>query len=425
MKVYIKPDANYYAAIRYVLKTIERNQQLRFDYLDTADGADRIWDHTDPKSQIINLEFYGLLKGEPGQLAHRNIFQNEPVIVDAEGRKDALATIFYMINCLQEYSCQAEDLDGFGRYKFGSSYQFRFDNIRMNLVQKHIDDLLSAWKITGRSRKSTFFVSHDIDTIYGSILQDGFWALKNLRIDIVLQLLTNELIRKPHWKNMDQILRINDEYDVRSTFFWLVNRGKGLAGIKNADYDLRKEQALLRLVDQAGFTNGLHKSSSAMSLDEEVEKGKLNSTYNRYHFLKFLVAKDWKKISDSIIDFDGSLGFAEAYGFRNSYGMPFQPFDIEADRPHDFVEAPLIFMDATFHKYMKLPSRAIAGIIIEFFEKNPHNCVFSLLWHNTYFTDYKYGGFLDEYKKILGYIYENQIGAVTPDQIITETKLSW
>jgi len=186
-----------------------------------------------------------------------------------------------------------------------------------------------------------------------------------------------------------------------------------------------KEQKLLDLVEQSGLTSGLHKSCSEMSINQELKKGSFQTNYNRYHFLNFLPHKDWKKISESKLELDCSLGFAEHFGFRNSYGKAFQPFDIDKDEPYNFIEAPLNFMDGTFRKYMKIPTNAIANIIINFYEKNPTNCDFSLLWHNTYFSNYKYNSFLGEYKKILGYIYENKIECVTPNELIKENKIEW
>ena len=44
--------------------------------------------------------------------------------------------------------------------------------------------------------------------------------------------------------------------------------------------------------------------------------------------------------------------------------------------------------------------------------------VIFLLWHNNYFTDYKYGSFIKEYKKIVEFIYESKIGCVTPDVLV-------
>ena len=82
-------------------------------------------------------------------------------------------------------------------------------------------------------------------------------------------------------------------------------------------------------------------------------------------------------------------------------------------------------MDTTFDKYMKIPVNKIADIVIKFYEENPENCDISLLWHNTYFTDFKYNSFIDEYKKIIGFIYENKIECVNAIDLINENRLTW
>jgi hypothetical protein len=425
MNIYIKPETDYYYPTLYTLKIIEKNQNIHFDFVKSVDEADIFWDHTNPESQAIHLQFYSSLRLDNADLSQTSVFKAAPSVLDKNGKKDTIATIFYMVNCIQEINPKDDDLDQFGRYKFESSYQSRFNLIEKNIVQQEIDTFCNEHDIKGTKEKSTFFVSHDIDTIYGSIFQDGFWALKKMKLDVILKLIGLELIRKPHWRNIDKIIKIDSEYDVRSTFFWLVNNGKGTQNIMNADYNIHKEQDLIKLVNQSGFTNGLHKSCSEMSINEELEKGNLISNFNRYHFLNFAPHTDWTKISDSKIELDCSLGFAEHYGFRNSYGKAFQPFDIKNNKPYDFVEAPLNFMDGTFHKYMKISTNKISNIIINFFENNPSNCDFSLLWHNTYFTNYKYNSFIQEYKKVLAYIYENKIGYLTPNELIKQSKLEW
>ncbi len=425
MKVYIRPQTDYYFPTLYVLKTLAKNANAEIIFVSDSGNADIIWDHKAENSQPIATRFYRKLLEEPSKLKHKAVFQSSTEVITTEGKKDSIATIFYMINCVQEASPEADDMDEYGRFRYDKSYQKRFDCIEENLVQQEMEQFCAHHGIKANNKPSTFFISHDIDTIYGSFLQDGFWAVKNLKIGAILSILTNELIRNPHWKNMDRILKINSEYDVRSTFFWLVNKGTGKDGIMNADYQLEKEGKLKQLVSEAGFTNGLHKSSSEMSIDDELQKGGIDTTFNRYHFLNFNPHTDWKKVSNSKLTLDCSLGFAERYGFRNSYGHVFQPFNLEENKPYDFVEAPLNFMDGTFHKYMNQPTETIGDTIIDFFEKNSENCQFSLLWHNTYFTDYKYSGFLAEYKKVMAYIYENRIGHLLPEQLIEEGKLEW
>ena len=162
-----------------------------------------------------------------------------------------------------------------------------------------------------------------------------------------------------------------------------------------------------------------------MSIDEERARAPLNSSSNRYHFLNFLPHRDWRRLSDSGLNFDASLGFAEHYGFRNSYGKAFQPFDHRHRRPYDFVEAPLTFMDTTFHKYLDTPPDRVGDVIIDFYERNATHCDLSLLWHNNYVSDYKYGSFLKEYKKVLAYLYESNIDCLTPQELVEQNQLEW
>lgn len=423
MKVYIRCNSNYYKPIEYVLKLIANNQQMVFEHVDYPEYADIIFDHTLKNSQPISTYFYTELSKEAPVLNHPKFFEEEPIICTENGESDHVATIFYMVNCLQEYSLESEDLDKFERFRYRSSYQYKFNCIEDNLVQKVIDQLITSWKHTPSQIQSSLFISHDIDEIYASFLQDGFWSLKNFKPLAILQLFINEIIRKPHWKNMDKMMDINDEYDIKTTFFWLVNKGKGDLGIRNADYDILKEKSLLDLVEKRGFINGLHKSASDMTIDQEIDKGKLTTTINRYHFLKFQPAKDWSKISDSKLNFDSSLGFAEHYGFRNSYGRSFQPFNIKSQQLYDFIETPLNFMDRTLQGYMKLDKKYAGDTIINFIETNKHNCHISILWHNKFFTNYKFSGYLAEYKKVLEYIYENKFKCLTPVEIVNDVML--
>lgn len=425
MNVFIRPNTNYYFPIVYVLKIIEKNKHTTFELVDDPARATILWDHTLVNSEAIHSAFYENLGANWDFFRHEHCLSNHQSIVCSSGKEDVMATVLYMINGLQELQPKPEDMDQFGRFKYTASYQFKHNSMLENVVQKKIDAFCVLHGIKGTDTPSTFFISHDIDTIYGSLTQDGFWSLKNFKIGAMFQLFAYELSRKPHWRNIDKMIRINDEYDVKTTFFWLVNQGLGQQGVKNADYSITKEKELLHLVETSGNTNGLHKSAHGMSINEELEKMPLATRYNRYHFLKFSRAYDWQKISESHLEFDASFGFAEHYGFRNSYGKAFQPYDLVNQKPHDFVEAPLHFMDGTFHKYMKLPTHQIGQTVIDFYEKNKVNCDLSLLWHNTYFTNFKYRSFVDEYKKILGFIYESKITCMTPQELMDKNKLTW
>jgi len=425
MNVYIRKDTSYYFPIIYVLKVIEKNREIKFDFLDNPNDSIITWDHENESSQVIAIDFYNCFNSDYESLKHKNVFTSSPNIVDNNGKVDAIATIFYMINSLQELKPDDADLDGLGRFKYSSSYQSRFNNVKDNLVENIINDFCKIHSISGKKSKSVFFISHDIDNLYGSILEDGFWALKQMNIGTILNLIILEMTKNPHWRNIDKIIKINNSFDIVSTFFWLVNKGKSENGISNADYNLENENNLVAMVKESNNVNGLHKSAFAMGIDQELKKGNLSTKYNRYHYLKFLPHEDYKNISESSLKFDSSLGFAEHCGFRNSYGKSFQPFDIKNNKPYNFIETPLNCMDRTFHKYMDVNTSDIGDLIINMYENNPTNCDISLLWHNNYFTDYKYKNFLEEYKKVITFIYESKIQCVTPETLVKKNYLSW
>ena len=54
MNVYIRKDTSYYFPIIYVLKVIEKNREIKFDFLDNPNNSKIIWDHENENSQVEN-----------------------------------------------------------------------------------------------------------------------------------------------------------------------------------------------------------------------------------------------------------------------------------------------------------------------------------------------------------------------------------
>jgi len=421
-RVFINNNQNYSKPLEYILSTLFKNNSWPVTFTKMKADAEMIFDHTDPDSSPIHIDFYNSLINK-SVFNHELYFDSEPRILFPESRKpDWLATAFYMINAFQEYNTveNNDNLDNYGRFRFDKSYQNKFNCFEENIVQLCFDNFIKEHPVlsmnAGSARKTNIFLSHDIDTLYGSFLQDGLWAIKKGRLDIVLKLVMNEILLNPHWKNMDKIVKIESASDLKSTFFWLATKKTASNGVKNADYSIHKLNKLLKV----SGSNGLHKSCYHTTIDEELNLLPFNTKINRYHFLKFNLPSSWEDIESSGLLLDASLGFAERYGYRNSYGLPFKPYNISTRSSFKFVEVPLNVMDGTLHRYMETPLKETASSIINFIEKNLTNSTISILWHNTYFTDYKYSGYLQEYKKVLLYLYESGLKSITPEEIINE-----
>jgi hypothetical protein len=169
----------------------------------------------------------------------------------------------------------------------------------------------------------------------------------------------------------------------------------------------------------ADFEVGLHKSSLKSSFYDEMKQ--LPAGYilaNRFHFLKFNVPNGWQDLEKDEVAFDASLGFAEAYGFRNSYGLPFEPFDWSQQRTLETLVTPLNIMDGTLGDYMKIPLNQIQNHITDFLDKHKKDCLLTILWHNTEFSEYSFKAYLDIYKNILKYIKANSIEVTTVKNVL-------
>ncbi len=420
INIFIKKNQNYSNPLEYILSVLSKNKLLKINFIDQKNNAHLIFDHTDYQTIAINTEFYDELINK-SKFSHEVYFKKSPyILLPNSNIPDLLATAFYMINSFQEYNCKNELLDKYGRFQFENSYQNKFGCIDQNLVQKCFDDFinqnLTSLNLNYNKRPTKIFISHDIDLIHGSFLQDGLWALKRGRFDIILKLIVNEIIQNPNWKNIDKISKLHSLHDLKSTFFWIATKKISDNKVKNADYSVKEISKLIRYSE----SNGLHKSTYHTSIAKELEDLPFDTNLNRYHFLKFNLPNAYESIESSSLNFDASLGFAERYGFRNNYGLPFKPYDLKSKKTFNFVEVPLNIMDVTLHKYMKIPLNETSNRIIDFIEKNRTNSILSILWHNPYFTDYKHSGYLQEYKKILLYLNETGIESITPNEIIKE-----
>jgi len=400
--------------IKYILEIWSKNQRTEINFTNIQEGAVTIGNNERNMFCVSRLL----------ELHNSPSFNEMCLIENRNGHPDFVSTAFFMINSLQEHN--DKDRDVLGRFKFTNSYQYRFKNSKENIVQHCLNEISKIIGITPRNEKTRFFLSHDIDSVNGAILEDGFNVLKKGRIDQFFQMLLNVAITKPDWLNMDKIMKIESEYDCKSVFFWIVNKGRINQREKNADYLFRskKIQREFNAIEQNGFENGIHKSISNETFEDEFIKYGQRPISNRYHYLKYTLPKAYHEIQGAGLKLDASLGFAEEIGFRNSYGLPFNPFDFKNRKPFSFVEVPLHIMDRTFFQYKKMNVKLAESEIIEFFEKNREHCVLSVLWHNNFFTNYKFKGYLDLYKKILGYIKENNFTTISQEEIIKKYSIS-
>lgn len=418
LKIYIPADKVFTGLVRYLVGHMSMHIKGEINYVDTLEDADlyiseRCLDKD--KTWIkINEEIYYRMLNRRKINYHEIISANISNYVFCDD-EDLLAACIYMINCYQEIADGFGDcLDEYKRYTYRCSYQNELKFGNENLVKKIFEYIIEKkLEMKFIEEKSKVFLSHDIDTLNGSLLQDSNWAWKNRNYSQLIKILLSNLLGKKLWANFDKINAIHSIYNFKHSYFWLVEN-RTYDKIKNADYTINSVKQII--LDQAD--SGLHKSSAPKSYADELKHLPLKVKINRNHFLKFQIESHWEKLENSGISIDCSLGFAEKIGFRNSYGMPIMPYNFLENRPYNVLSVPLNIMDSTLRNYMLVPFEKTEEVILDFLNQNKMGCIISILWHNTFFTDYKYNGYRQIYENVLKYLKDQQVETVDSEYFL-------
>lgn len=414
--IYISPDTAQQELIKHTLNTVFFNKGLSCTYTLNKEEALLTIGYSDLNDFVISENHHRLLSqnifGHQQQLSHNGN------IVNKFGGTDFISTISYLINSFQEYNDTAPDQ--YGRFKYTNSVQHKLNSIENNTVQQIIDHLFGTHPklrdLKTTSRKSRVFLTHDIDSVYGAVKEDGRYALEKFKPIEIIRLLFNATLGKPDWLNMSEIMKIEQQYGFTSTFYWLLVMNK-----QNSDYHFKLAdiQQEFEAVKTKGWENGLHKAMGDSTFSEEIKTFGSIPKGNRYHFLKFTLPAGYDLIEENGLQLDTSLGFSPAFGLRNSYGLPFVPFNLKQNRPYHFVEAPQLMMDRTFYN-LNMPVAEVKKKFFDFVERNQYNCVFTINWHNNFFTDLKYNGYRQLYQDIMAGLKERGIEGIKQSQIIEE-----
>jgi hypothetical protein len=81
---------------------------------------------------------------------------------------------------------------------------------------------------------------------------------------------------------------------------------------------------------------------------------------------------------------DSTLGFSEAVGFRNGASFAFPPYDFALEKPHGFLEIPLVLMDGGLEataRVSRTPPQELAEEVLAESRKLGWGGI-SVLWHN-------------------------------------------
>ncbi|WP_400191294.1 DUF7033 domain-containing protein [Hymenobacter sp. B81] len=358
----------------------------------------------------------------------------------AEIHADIISAAFYLLSGWQEY--YSDERDQHGRFPYSASVQQRYGFVAVPVVNYYFDVLRAAVEhVTGRQMRPRHwkadapfaaFVSHDIDNLRSAWKETAKQALRRRDWLGFGRQLWQHLTRPDAWDNLAQVQRAVAEYEAVSTFFFIPQHRPAANGTPNADYFLTDYTPEINQLLAAGAEIQLHASigtsADSKRLGEETQaipRGADSPAGIRFHYLYWEPRRTPALLDGWVFDYDSTLGFAEHFGFRNSYCLPFHPFDFEQGGCHNFLEIPLNLMDATLHhpRYLQLaPEEIMPAIEPMLGEIERFGGVFSLLWHNENFDPANHRNGPREFHRIMAYLRSRRAAFLTGAELVARTK---
>ena len=287
---------------------------------------------------------------------------------------DLISGAFYLLSGWQEYFSEARDRHG--RFPYTASVQQQYDFVALPVVNYYFDVLRTAvehvagWPLRPRRWAGTApfaaFITHDIDALRSGWKAPAKAALQQKQLLKFGQLAWQHFSQPDAWDNLEAVAAAGARYGARSTFFILPEHRPGADGTPNADYPLAPAliRRLVKLRSQ-GSEMSMHGSigtaTDAAHLARERALLPPNPAGLRFHYLRWEPRITPPLVAAAGFRYDSTLGFAEHFGFRHSYCLPFYPFNFATGTEHGFLEIPLNVMDATLHhpNYLQLRAEEI------------------------------------------------------------------
>lgn len=333
---------------------------------------------------------------------------------------DILGLVYWMLNRIEEID--AGNLDEHGRFAATNSHAYTFNYLNRPIVDEWLSFLKALLErkfpeLAFINHKFSIAVSHDVDapSKYGfkqpiKLLRSMAATLfkeKKLK-EVILSPLINFKTRKQlssldPYNTFDWLMDVSEKFNLKSAFYFISGRTEVS---RDADYEIEHPaiKKLIRSIIQRGHEVGLHPSYNTylnpLRLKTEAERLKrvLNVELNngiggRMHYLRWKHPETLQSWNDAGMEYDSTLGYADMPGFRCGTCYEYTAFNPTTQKILDLRIRPLIAMECTVidERYMGLghTDTALNTFLELKYKCEQVNGIFSLLWHNSNFTDEK------------------------------------
>lgn len=331
---------------------------------------------------------------------------------------DIFAAVFYLISRYEEWQKFVKDLHG--RFEERNSILYKLSALKKPLVDIWMEELKSAFKnkftaVQFPQRQFKALSTIDVDNLYAfkgkPFYRNAGGAIKDvLRFDgrmFMSRLASMLLGKKDPFDKYDEQIKLSKESGIPLIYFFLYKN--------NTDYDRTIKPGhteFIKLFEKLKSENisfGIHPSYFSSDSNETIkEEADLLSEHaqqrvvlSRQHYLRFNIKNTPHYLQSAGIQYDFTMGFATAPGFRAGTTLPFYYYDFEKEEALSVMAVPFALMDGAYYIYGKTKiedAKKDMELIRD--ETKKVNGLFITVFHERSFADELYPGWRRLYSQI-------------------------
>lgn len=375
--------------IRYACDFVFKIRGIAYEFIQGESPADFDYTGNNGASELLYSE----------RLVVRPFFDKEVGIYIIDGKQDYLASIFYVLTRMEEYS--AFEKDHHDRFTANQSELKIYGILDKAICDRWAEQLLHTIGVEAPSHEIGFEPTFDIDNTYAYQYKRGI----RRKFSVMRDRLRNHKKRiqerkdverggKDPYDTFETISSISQKFKTR--IFWLVeSHGKY---DRNLNIELPEHCQLIEHLSK-NISIGIHPSYKSFCSPGMVQKerGTLERITgskvmdSRQHFLRFALPESYRTLIKAGIRNDYSMGFADEVGFRAGTAHSFPWYDLLEESITELMVHPFVYMDGSLNEYLKLtPEEANVRIKALFQEVERYGGTFRFIWHNETIGEYKH-----------------------------------
>lgn len=325
---------------------------------------------------------------------------------------DILGSCFFLLSRYEELLIEARDEHG--RYMSESSIAEKEGFLQRPLVDEYVEVLWSMlrslWPTLQRKENHyQLILSHDVDSPFAvagrsaavMTISIAYFLFRQRNVAKAKERIRSSWnvfksgITKDPYNTFPYIMSLSEKYGVQSTFNFITKRR---VGRRDGNYSFSSPEiaGLIKSIKSRGHYVGLHpgydtfqntemvhsefdilrKHCEQLGVEQDVWGG-------RQHFLRWENPVTWRAWDLAGIDYDSSVGFHDAIGFRCGTCRDYPTYDLIHRKPLNLIERPLIVMECALTWYRKKSWESCCEEIVQLSSicrRLKGN--FTLLWHN-------------------------------------------